>query len=145
MKIVPRVICRTVGVVGMGATLVDSFKIAKQYSGIGGEHAQEKYLQNAYFKTRTTDNVSYSSKAIGDKAFELRTKSPLPAIGGNIGGFFKGLTYGLGNYLPIITFSTFALVSKKWLAKLGAVGVAACLLYNIIRQGFGIGKQNPMN
>ena len=145
MKIIPRIICRTVGVAGMGVALADSFKIAKHYSGIGREHAQEEYLQNAYFKTRTTDQVSYSSKAIGEKAFDLRTKNPLPGIGGSAGGYFKGLTYGLGNYLPVIVCSTFALVSKKWPAKLGAVGTAACLLYNVVRQGFGVGKQNPMN
>lgn len=144
MNIASKIVCRTVGAAGMYIALSDSCKIAKQYSAIGGEHAQEGYLEKAYYKTRTTDKVSYTQKNIGEKAFEMRTKNPLPSIFGGIEGGFKGLMYGLGNYLPAIIFSTIALVSKKWPAKIGALGVAATIIYNIARSGFGVGKRNPM-
>jgi hypothetical protein len=128
----------------MYAALSDSLKIAKKYSEIGGEHRQEEYLVNVYSKTRTTDQVSYTQKNIGEKAFELRSKNPFPGIFGSMGGAFKGFTYSMGNYLPAVVFSTIALVSKKWPAKIGAAGVAAGIIYKIVRQGFGVGKQNPM-
>ena len=144
MRLVGRLACRATGIVGMGVALSDSVKIAKKYSEVGAEHAQENYLERGYYNSRTTDKVSYSSKAIGEKVFEVKTKNPIPSFFGRIKGWFAGLTYGLGNYLPAIAFSTLALVSKKWPAKLGAAGVAAGIIFKIARDGFGVGKSNPM-
>lgn len=144
MQIVPKIACRTIGTAGVALALYDSVKLTSQYSHIGSEHAEEEYLEDSYFKGRTIDKVSHSSNAIREKAFELRTKNPLPGIWGRVKGGFEGLMYGLGNYLPVIAFSTLALAGKNKLAKLGAAGVVGCALYKVIRNGFGIGKNNPM-
>ena len=145
MHPVARVACRTVGAAGIGVALYDSAKIAKYFSETGSEHAQEHYLEKAYFNSRTTDKFSYSSNALREKTFELRSKNPIPGIYGKFEGGFKGFMYGLGNYLPVILCSTLALVGKSWGAKLGAIGVGLAALYKVARDGYGVGKNNPMN
>ena len=145
MNIASRIVCRTVGLAGMGVALYDSAKISKQFAEIGSEHQQEHYLERAYFNSRTADKVSYTSNALREKTFELRSKNPLPGIYGKIKGGFQGMMYGLGNYLPVVICSTLALACKNWAAKAGALGVGIAALYKVAREGYGLGKSNPMD
>lgn len=145
MKIVPKIICRTVGAAGIGAAVYDAAKIAGQFSKIGGEEANEKYLEKVYYDSRTTDNVSYNENLLREKTFQVRSKLVLPALIGKIKGGVKGFMYGLGNYLPVVICSTLALTCKNWAAKAGAIGVGAAAIFSILRNGFGVGKEHPMN
>lgn len=145
MNIVPRIICRAIGAAGLGVAVYDSAKTAKYFSEVGSEHAQEHYLEHAYFNSRTTDKFSYTSNALREKTFELRSKNPIPAIYGKIKGGFQGLMYGLGNYLPVVVCSTLALVCKNWAAKAGAIGLGIAAIYRVARDGYGFGKNNPMD
>jgi hypothetical protein len=128
----------------MAVACYDAAKISKQFSEIGSDHAQENYLQKAYYNSRTLDNVSYTSDALRSKTFELRSKNPIPSIYGKAKGGFQGFMYGLANSLPLIICSSFAILGKNILAKLGALGIGAIALYKLIRDGFGVGKNNPM-
>ncbi len=140
-----RIACRTIGVAGIAATCYDAVKISKYFAEVGSEHAQEHYLEKAYFNARTLDKVSYTSNVLQEKTFELRSKNPLPALWGKIEGGFKGLMYGLGNELPLVVCSSLALLGKNILAKAGAIGIGAIAICKVLRDGYGIGKNNPMN
>ena len=144
MNTISKIACRLTGAAGIALASYDSAKIAKQYSEIGSEHAQEHYLERAYFNSRTTDHISYAEKAISKNTFDIRTKNPLPALYGKIKGGFHGFFYGMSNYLPLVACSTLALICKSWVAKAGALGAAGIALYEIAREGFGLGKSNPM-
>ena len=139
-----KIACRTVGTVGMGIALMDACKVGKAYSEVGKNRANATYYEKAYFNSRTTDVVSPSASAISEKTFELRTKNPLPGIIGKIKGGAEGFLYGIGNFLPAIAFSSLALLGKSWGAKLGAIGVGLGICFKIAREGFGLGKHNPM-
>ena len=102
-------------------------------------------MEKAYFDSRTIDSISYSKNAIREKTFDLRTKNPIPALWGKFKGGFNGFMYGLGDNLFTIICSALALTCKNALAKIGAIGVAVGLCYNIAREGFGLGKQHPMD
>ena len=145
MKGITRIVCRTIGAAGIGIACYDAAKISKQFSTIGSDHAQEKYLEDVYFSSRTTDKVSYTSNAIREKTFELRSKSPIPGMAGKVHGRFQGFMYGLANHLPVIICSALAILGKNFLAKAGAIGVGAIALYKVLREGFGVGKNNPMS
>ena len=145
MNLATKIACRAIGTAGICAAVYDSAKVAKHFSETGAEHAQEHYLEKAYYNSRTTDKVSYSSNAIRGKTFELRSKNPIPGMYGKIKGGFQGFMYGLGNYLPLIAFSTMALACKNFFAKVGAIGIGAAFLYKIVRDGYGLGKNNPMH
>ena len=145
MKGITKIACRTLGAAGIAVACYDAAKISKQFSEIGSEHAQEHFLEDAYFSSRTTDKVSYVSNAMREKTFELRSKNPFPSIFGKFKGATQGFLYGLGNSLPIIACSALAILGKNILAKAGAIGICAISAYKILRDGFGLGKNNPMH
>lgn len=145
MRTVTKIACRTIGVVGMAMACADSAKVAKQFSSIGSDHAQERYLEKVYYSTRTIDKVSPASNALREKGYDLRSKNPLPSVGGKIHGGFQGFMYGMANFLPVIACSSLAILGKNILAKIGAFGVAGLMVFNILHNSFGVGKNNPMD
>ena len=145
MNLAGKILCRTVGTVGMGLALYDASKVGGLYARNGGQYEQAKYLERRYFDSRTTDHVSYRDSKIGEKTFDLCTKNPLPKVWGKIRGGIGGFLYGLGNSLPIIVCSSMALLCKNVGAKIGVAGIALGMGYKILREGFGVGKQHPMN
>jgi len=144
MNLVSKIACRTIGTAGMGIALYEASRTSSYFAKTGKNAAQANYLYNAYYNARTLDDVSYTSNNIQEKTFDVRTRLHLPAIIGQIKGGIGGFLYGLGNSLPIIGCSALALVCKNWLAKAGAIGIALGFCYKIARNGFGLGKQNPM-
>lgn len=140
-----KIACRTLGAAGICLACVDSHKIAKQFAGIGSDYTQERYLERAYFSSRTTDKVSPASNALREKTFELRSKNPIPSIYGKIKGRVQGFMYGMANWLPVVICSAFAILGKNILAKAGAIGLGTIAVYKVLRDGFGLGKNNPMN
>lgn len=133
------------GTVGMGIALYDTVQVANAFSKINSRGNQARYLHKAYYNARTIDNVSYTSNNLRKKTFDLRTRNPIPANRGKITGWFKGANYALGNMLPVVACSSLALLCKGALAKIGALGIVLGVAYNIARNGFGLGKEHPMN
>ena len=145
MNLAGKILCRSVGTLGMGLALYDATQVGKQYAKNGSQLQQAKYLDRVYYNSRTLDNVSYTSNSIQQKTFDLRTRNPLPAIWGKIKGGSEGVLYALGNALPLVACSALALLGKNIGAKIGAAGVALGLCFKIARDGFGVGKKHPMN
>ncbi len=145
MNFATKIACRTLGTAGMGVALYDAVNVANQFSRNGAQKENAKYLENAYFNSRTTDTVSYSDNIVREKVFDLRTKNPLPSLWGRIKGGVEGTLYSLSDSLLLVGSSAFALVAKNTFAKIGATGVALTACYKILRSGFGIGKEHPMN
>lgn len=145
MRTLSKIACRTTGTIGMGVALYEAYRVGKQFAKNGAQNSQAKYLEKAYYNSRTIDKVSYTSNSIRQKTFDLRTKNPLPAIWGKIKGGFEGATYGLGENLFTVACSSCAILSKGFLAKIGAIGLGLKLCYEIARSGFGLGKEHPMN
>lgn len=140
-----KIACRTIGTIGMGMSLYNAARVGNQFSRNEAQRIQGEYLERAYFDSRTIDNVSFTDNAIRQKTFDLRSKNPFPAIWGRIKGWSQGTVKALGDSLPVVACSALALVSKGLFAKVGAIGVALCACYSIARNGFGLGKQHPMN
>ena len=140
-----QIVCKTIGTAGMGIALYDAVQVANQFSRNEAHHTQAKYLDKIYFNSRGIDNVSIAQNTTREKTFDLMSRNPIPTLWGKIKGGFNGFFYGLGNMLPVVAFSALALVAKNTVAKIGATGVALCACYNILRNGFGLGKQNPMD
>ena len=139
------IVCRTVGVAGIGVALYDTVQSTKALSRKTAHTQTAKWMENSYYSSRTIDNISTHSNAVRAKTFDFKTRSPIPSIIGSIKGGFQGTLYGLGINLPTIACSALALVARGAWAKIGAVGVGCVFLYNILRNGFGVGKHHPMN
>ena len=145
MNTLTKITCRTIGTVGIGLALYNSTRICNQFARNKAIVAQEKYLSKAYFDSRTIDSVNFNKNNIRKKTFDLRTKNPLPALWGKITGGVNGFLYGLGDNLPLIASGALAILGKNIAAKIGAAGVGLGTCYIILREGFGLGKQHPMN
>ena len=138
-------VCKTIGVAGMAAVMVDVVSGTKAAARHRAHVASSKYLEDAYFNSRTIDNISANSNRLRALSFDFQTWNPLPTIAGKIKGGVNGALYSLGVQLPAIVCSALALTTKGFLSKLGAAGVVLGVSYNIARNGFGLGKTNPMN
>lgn len=145
MVSVGQVVCKTIGVAGMAAAMVDVVSGTKAAARHRAHAASANYLEDAYFNSRTTDNISANSNRLRSLAFDFQTWNPLPTIAGKFKGGLNGALYSLGVQLPAIVCSALALTTKGFLSKLGAAGVVLGISYNIARNGFGLGKTHPMN
>jgi len=145
MNLVTKIACKSIGAAGIGVALFDACKVAEQFSRNEAQNQQQKYLERAFYNARTVDEVSFSNNSVRRNTFDLRTRNPLPNLYGKIKGGTEGFLYGLGNFLPTIACSALALTPKVSLAKLGAIGTALSLCYNVARNGFGLGKHHPMD
>ena len=139
------IVCKTAGAAGIGAALYDTYKVSRLFAKAGGEDAAAEHYQNIYANTRTIDNVSYVSNAIQKKTADLREKNPIPEIWGSIKGGAKGALYTLCNWLPTAGCASLALLTKGMLSKIGAAGVVLSLIYEVAHNGFGLGKNTPMD
>jgi len=144
MKMITKIACRTVGALGMGLAVYDATKVAKQYSRNCALKEESKFLEKAYFSSRTTNTTSFVSNDLRKKTFDLRSKNPIPALWGRAKGACQGTFEALSNNLFTVACSAFALLSKGLLAKIGAIGAILGVGYDIASNGFGLGKQSPM-
>lgn len=144
MVSIGQIACKTIGIAGSGLAIYDAIQVSKISARQGAHNATANFLENAYYNSRTIDNVSVTQNNIRKKTFNIETKLPLPTLLGKIKGGIKGFFSSLGNALPLVACSALALVGKGRWAKGGAIGVGCCLLYNILRNGLGLGKEHPM-
>ena len=139
-----KIACRTIGTVGLGLALYDATRVASRFSKNVSELTQANYLEKSYFNSRTIENDSYVSNSLREKAFDLNSKNPIPSLWGRVKGYIQGAMYSLGNNLLTVSCSALALLGKGWGAKVGSFGVVASLAYDFLRNGFGLGRQNPI-
>ena len=59
--------------------------------------------------------------------------------------FTKGFLNTLGNNLIPVAFSSLALATKGTMSKIGAWGVAGYGLFTVLKEGFGLGKNTPVD
>ena len=135
---------KTIGVAGAGIALYDAIQVSKISARQGAQTATANFLEKAYYNSRTIDNVSVTQNNIRKKTFDIETKLPMPTLLGKIKGGIKGFFYALGNALPLVACSALALAGKGNWAKAGAIGAGCCFIYNILRNGLGLGKEHPM-
>jgi hypothetical protein len=145
MKTITKVACRLIGAASIGSALYDSARVSNLYGKHQSEISQANYLERTYFNSRTLDSTSYTENAIRKKTYDLEANNPIPSVWGKIKGKTKGFFYGLSNNLPLIVCGSMALLGKNLVAKLGVLGSALCVAYTILRQGFGLGKNHPMD
>ena len=139
---VANIVYKTVGVAGMSAVLYDAAAKAKRQSTVGAEELSADVFESSYAAKRSSSKESHLTSAVQRKISDLRMKNPLiPLIGktkGFIGGFFDSLG---DNIIPII-FSSMAMAAKGTFQKAGAWGLGIYAIYQVAKEGFGLGKSS---
>ena len=145
MRMVGKVICKTVGIAGMSAVLYDAYATGKHHSHSHALEATADNFESVVAAQRTNTNGSHVANAMQNKVANLRMSNPIvPAIG-KIKGFISGFASSLGDNIIPVSLASLALLGKNFWAKLGAWGLAGYGAYTILKEGFGIGKTSPVD
>ena len=145
MGMVSNIVCKTVGIAGMSAVLYDSYSVAKKNAGRVSQMENADHFEKVHTSTRTLSGESSVNRAMQKKVAEMRMDNPLFSIMGNIKGFTKGFLNTLGNNLIQVAFSALALATKGTMSKIGAWGVAGYGVFTVLKEGFGLGKNTPVD
>ena len=138
-------VCKTVGIAGVSAVLYDAFKVGSKQSYRTSQQVTADKFESIVAAQRTNSNESHVSSAIQNKVADLRMSNPVIPFFGRIKGFISGTLDSLGNnFIPVI-FSSLAILTKGFTAKLGAWGLVGCGLYTVLKEGFGMGKNSPID
>ncbi len=145
MKLVPKIICKTIGVAGVSAVLYDAYMCGRAVCMNTGQSQSADSFESVISAKRTTSEVSPVTSAMQGHLAQLRMDNPIIPTIGKIKGFFKGTFISLSNNLVPIIFSVMALAGKNAWSKIGAWGLAGFGLYKVIKEGFGVGKHTPVD
>lgn len=145
MSMVSNIICKTVGVAGMSAVIYDAYSLAKKNSARVSQTTNADHFEKVVSSTRTLSTESEVGGAVQKKIADLRMNNPIFSTLGSVKGFALGFLNTLGDNLIPTACAALAITTKGTLSKIGAVGVGICGLFTIAREGFGFGKNTPMD
>lgn len=139
------IVCKTAGIAGMSLAVYDAYSLAKANSKRQSQMVTANYLQRVHAGTRTLNTESQVNNAIQNKVASFRTDNSIVPVYGTVKGFISGFISSLGDNIIPVSLSSLALAAKGTLAKVGAWGLAAYGLLTVAREGFGLGKNTPMD
>lgn len=145
MKIVPKIICKTVGIAGMSAAIYDAYTLGSKNSKRTSQIINADHFEKVHSSTRTLSTESAINNAVQNKVADFRMQNPLFSVYGSAKGFVKGFIDSLGNNIIPVSFAALALVGKNTVSKIGAIGVAGYGLFTLLHEGFGVGKKTPID
>ena len=142
---IANIVCKTAGIAGISAVVYDAYAMAKHHSNAAAAETSADIFEKAVAAERSNSSASYITGAMQNKVADFRMKNPIVPIFGKIKGFAEGFMTSLGdNIIPVI-FSSIALATKGAMQKTGAWGLAIYGIYQLAKEGFGLGKTSPVD
>ena len=145
MGTIANIACKTVGVAGMSAVLYDAYSLGKQNSKRNLQKVNADHFEKVIADTRTMSSESAMTGAMQKKIANFRMNNPLISAFGSVGGFISGALNSLGDNIIPTAFASIALATKGKLSKLGAFGTIGYGIYTVLKEGFGVSKQSPLD
>lgn len=142
---VANIVCKTAGIAGLSAVTYDAFAMAKHHADAGTAEISADVFEKAIAAERSNSSASHLIGAMQKKVADLRMKNPIVPIIGKFKGFAEGFISSLGDNIIPITLSAIALAAKNSLQKAGAWGLAIFGVYQLAKEGFGLGKTAPVD
>lgn len=142
---VANIVCKTVGIAGMSAAIYDAYSIAHHHSATGAFESSADVYEKAIAAERSNSGGSYITGAMQNKVANFRMNNPIVPIIGKTKGFIGGFISSLGENIIPITLSTLALATKGITQKTGAWGLGIYGVYQIAKEGFGLGKTSAVD
>ena len=139
------IICKTVGIAGMSAAVYDAYGMAKHHSAVGAHELSTDVYEKAIAAQRSNASESYVTGAMQKKVADMRMKNPLIPMVGKFKGFTEGFISSLGDNIIPITLSAVALATKGFTQKAGAWGLGIYGVYQVAKEGFGLGKNSAID
>lgn len=145
MGTLSNIVCKTVGIAGMSAVVYDAYGMAKHHANAGAANASADVYESAVAAERSNAGASYVTNAMQRKVSDFRMKNPIVPVFGKIKGFIGGFISSLGDNIIPITLCSIALAAKGGIQKAGAWGLGIYGLYQVAKEGFGMGKTTPVD
>ena len=142
---VANIVCKAAGIAGLSIAAYDAYAMAQHHASAASAEATADVFEKAVAAERSNSSASYATGAMQKKVADLRMKNPIVPIFGKIKGFAEGFVSSLGDNIIPITFSAIALAAKGFLQKAGAWGLAIYGVYQLAKEGFGLGKTAPID
>lgn len=142
---VANIVCKTAGIAGLSAVTYDAYAMAKHHADASTTELSADVFEKAVAANRSNSQASYVSGAMQNKIADLRMKNPIVPIVGKFKGFISGFFSSLGDNIIPISFSALALASKGFFQKAGAWGLGIYAVYQLAKEGFGLGKTAPVD
>ena len=145
MAIIANIVCKAAGIAGLSAVAYDAYAVAKHHSNAAAAEISADTFEKAVAAQRSNSAASYVTGAMQDKVADFRMKNPIVPIIGKIKGFCEGFLTSLGDNIIPTAFSALALGTKGAAQKAGAWGLAIYGGYQLLKEGFGLGKTAPVD
>ena len=145
MVSVANIVCKTVGVAGMSIAVYDAYAMAQHHSMAGSLETSADVYEKAIAAERSNTNASHVTGAMQSKIANLRMNNPIVPIFGKVKGFVSGFISSLGDNIIPITLSTLALATKGFVQKCGVWGLGIYGVYQVAKEGFGLGKSSAVD
>ena len=145
MVSVANIVCKTVGIAGMSAAVYDAYALAQHHSSAGALESSADVYEKAVAAERSNTGASYVTGAMQNKIANLRMNNPIVPIFGKVKGFATGFISSLGDNIIPISLSAVALATKGFMQKCGAWGLGIYGVYQIAKEGFGLGKSSAVD
>ena len=142
---VANIVCKTVGIAGLSAVTYDACAMAKHHSSAATAEISADIFEKAVAAQRSNSSASHLTGAMQNKVAEFRMKNPIVPLFGKIKGFVEGFISSLGDNIIPVSLSAVALATKGGLQKAGAWGLGIFGVYQLAKEGFGLGKTAPVD
>ena len=142
---VSNIVCKTIGIAGMSAVVYDAYATAQRQASVSAEEMGSYVFEKSIAAERSNTNGSYFANNMQKKVANLRTNNPLVPVIGKTKGFIEGFLSSLGTNIIPFALSAMALGGKGAWQKTGAWGIGIYSLFQIAKEGFGLGKTVPVD
>ncbi len=142
---IANIVCKTAGIVGLSAVTYDAYAMAKHHSNAASAEISADIFEKAIAAQRSTSTASYLTGAMQNKVADFRMKNPIVPIFGKFRGFIEGFISSLADNIIPTTLSALAIGTKGKIQKAGGWGLAIYGIYQLAKEGFGLGKTSPVD
>ena len=139
-----KIVCKTAGAAGMSAVLYDAYARGKKQSARTALNVSADTFESVIADTRTVSTASPTTVAIQKKVADFRMSNPIRPFIGRITGFIKGALNSVTDSVVPVVCSCMALAGKGRWAKAGAWGLLGYGIFTVLKEGFGVGKENSI-
>ena len=142
---IANIACKTVGIAGLSAATYDAYANAKHHSDAQTASVSADTFESVIAAERSNTNASHVTNAVQKKIANLRMQNPIVPLFGKAKGFVEGFISSLGDNIIPIALSSIALGTKGLMQKAGAWGLGIYAVYQLAKEGFGVGKTAPVD
>ncbi len=142
---IANLVCKTAGIAGFSVVAYDALAMAKHHANAASTETSADTFERAIAAQRSNSTASHVTGALQNKIADIRMKNPIVPLFGSIKGFCEGALTSLGDNIIPTALAAVAFSAKGTMQKAGAWGLAIYGGYQLLKEGFGLGKTSPVD